>query len=186
VSATTEAPRRHDHLGSLGVRNQGWIRRKFISVLDSVLGAVLLTDCGVSSRPSRRSAGASDFWTFRSRPDLRPTKIDLQAPRSSPADGYVLSRLVDLSSSTSRETRSGSGRHLLVTNLKVQQLHGQPVLTWWEGRITHYGVGRSGEAVVLDSHYTEVASIRAFNGLQADLHAFTIVPDGIAYLTAYQ
>jgi hypothetical protein len=72
------------------------------------------------------------------------------------------------------------------TNLRVQSLAGQPVLTWWQGVVADYGVGTSGEYVILDGSYRQVMAVRAQNGLQADLHEFLIAPNGIAYFTAYR
>lgn len=72
------------------------------------------------------------------------------------------------------------------TNLKIQQFQGQSVLTWWQGKSAPYGVGASGEYVLLDARYQEVARVKAANGLAADLHEFTIGPDGTGYFTSYQ
>ncbi len=72
------------------------------------------------------------------------------------------------------------------TNLRVQQFQGRPVLTWWQGTSAPWGVGASGEYLVLDSQYREVTRVRGANGIPADLHEFVIAPDGTAYFTAYQ
>ena len=66
----------------------------------------------------------------------------------------------------------------------MQQLDGEPVLTWWQGTITVHGFGL-GVDVIADSHYTTIAEVRAGNGYQADLHEFQITPAGTALLTAY-
>jgi hypothetical protein len=47
--------------------------------------------------------------------------------------------------------------HKVVTDFKAQKLHGEPVLTWWEGKMAH-GV-REGEWVVLDASYREVVRL---------------------------
>ncbi len=72
------------------------------------------------------------------------------------------------------------------TNLRVQRFEGRPVLTWWQGEITHYGVGISGEYTVVDGSYRHVMTVKAHNGLAADLHEFIISGDGVAYFTAYR
>jgi hypothetical protein len=72
-------------------------------------------------------------------------------------------------------------------NLRVQSFRGQPVLTWWQGEIAlPEGFGKSGEYVILDSSYRQIMTVRAKNGLQADLHEFLITGGGIAYFTAYR
>jgi hypothetical protein len=72
------------------------------------------------------------------------------------------------------------------TNLRVQSLNGKPVLTWWQGVVSDYGVGTSGEYVILDDAYRQVMTVQARNGLPADLHEFLITANGVAYFTAYR
>ena len=70
------------------------------------------------------------------------------------------------------------------TNLEVQEYGGQPVLTWWQGRILEVGFGQ-GEDVMYDSSYRQVGRVRAGNGYHADLHQFRLEPDGTAWIDAY-
>ena len=70
------------------------------------------------------------------------------------------------------------------TNLQVQSYRGRPVLTYWTGRIES-GIGY-GNGYVLDQQYQPVATVKAGNGLQADLHELTLTPQGTALLTAYR
>jgi hypothetical protein len=70
------------------------------------------------------------------------------------------------------------------TNLEVQEYEGKPVLTWWQGDISVHGFGL-GEDVIADDTYTDIAHVRAGNGLQADLHEFQLTPQGTALITAY-
>jgi hypothetical protein len=74
---------------------------------------------------------------------------------------------------------------LVAANLRVQQLAGTPVLTWWQGTLTTYGFGQ-GLDVVDDARYHTIAEVRAGNGEQADLHEFQITPQGTALLSAYR
>jgi len=69
-----------------------------------------------------------------------------------------------------------------MTDFKVQQLHGRPVLTWWEGKATG-GIG-DGKWVVLDTSYREIARFSAARGLPGDLHEFQISPEGTALVTS--
>ena len=69
----------------------------------------------------------------------------------------------------------------LATDFRVQQLNGQPVLTWWQG-YTNNGSGR-GEGVIYNTHYQQIATVQAANGLQGmDLHEFLVTPQGDAYI----
>ncbi|MCW3018216.1 MAG: ArsR family transcriptional regulator, partial [Solirubrobacterales bacterium] len=70
------------------------------------------------------------------------------------------------------------------TNLQVQQLGGQPVLTWWQGRIPPQGFGQ-GEEIIDNSSYQQIGSVHAGNGYLADLHEFHIDPNGTALLTVF-
>jgi hypothetical protein len=64
-------------------------------------------------------------------------------------------------------------------NLRVSTYLGRPVLTWWEGDITPKGLG-SGEFVIVDQTYSEVARVKAVGGLPGDLHEFILTPQGTA------
>ena len=73
-------------------------------------------------------------------------------------------------------------RNTLVTDFRVQQLEGQPVLTWWQGN-TNAGHGR-GEGVILNRDYQQIAAVKAGNGLDMGLHEFLVTPQGDAYIFA--
>jgi hypothetical protein len=47
-----------------------------------------------------------------------------------------------------------------------------------------HGFGQ-GEDVIADSTYTDIAHVKAGNGVQADLHDFELTPQGTALITAY-
>jgi len=70
------------------------------------------------------------------------------------------------------------------TNFQVQQYQGKPVLTWWQGRIIQVGFGE-GEDVIYDNSYRHIASIRAGNGYQADLHEIRLTPQGTAWIDVF-
>ncbi len=72
----------------------------------------------------------------------------------------------------------------LVTNLQVQRYRDEPVLTYWTGRIDG-GIGY-GTGYLLDRTYRTVATVKAGNGLQTDLHELTLTPQGTALITAYR
>lgn len=71
------------------------------------------------------------------------------------------------------------------TDFRVQQYRGQPVLTYDVGQSTG-GPGHSeGEDVILNSHYQQIATVSAGNGLKADQHEFDLTPQGTALITSY-
>jgi hypothetical protein len=70
-----------------------------------------------------------------------------------------------------------------VTDLKVQRLRGEPVITWWEGR---FAVGWGyGAYKVFDSSYRQIATVRPGNGLTSDLHDMQLTDRGTALLLSY-
>ncbi|WP_427016971.1 arylsulfotransferase family protein [Pseudarthrobacter sp. P1] len=70
-----------------------------------------------------------------------------------------------------------------ITDLRVQDFEGRPVLTYWQGT----GTGGHGEGMgtILDTSYGTVAQVKAGNGLTADLHEFRLTDAGTALLIAY-
>ena len=68
-------------------------------------------------------------------------------------------------------------RRTSATNLEVQEYAGQPGADVVAGR--HLGARvRLGEDVIANSAYTDIAHVKAGNGLQADLHDFQLTPAG--------
>jgi hypothetical protein len=49
---------------------------------------------------------------------------------------------------------------------------GKPVLTWWQGPVDPSGHG-SGQAVIVDTSYHPVVTVKAGAGYQAVLHEFS-------------
>jgi hypothetical protein len=137
--------------------------------------------------------GAGEVQGFHSRHDLTPPTVDVTVPAANQALGDIF-----------LTPNSGPGQDgpmilepdggLLwfkplpagseAANLRVQQYAGKPVLTWWEGQFIE-GHGR-GEDHIYNSAYEPLATVRAGNGLQADLHEFDLTPQGTALITAYE
>ncbi len=69
------------------------------------------------------------------------------------------------------------------TDFRVQRYRGRPVLTWWQG-VQGAGVG-SGNDVIFNASYREIAAVHAANGLIADLHEFQLTGRSAALITAY-
>ncbi len=70
------------------------------------------------------------------------------------------------------------------TDFEVQQYGGQPVITWWQGRILEVGFGQ-GEDEIYNSSYHQIGRVRAGNGYHADLHQFRLEPDGTAWIDEF-
>lgn len=70
-------------------------------------------------------------------------------------------------------------------NLKPQVYKNKPVVGWWQGRLRAPGLG-NGKVVVYNSEYKRVATVRAGNGLETDIHDFLITPSNSMMVLGYQ
>ena len=140
---------------------------------------------------------------FVSRPDLTPPALTIarHGPASSDPSYFILApagyprtgpgtpglmildrngHIVWYDPNTGFPASKGEGR----MGLMVQTYRGQPVLTWWEGKVIKgYGVGKVG---IADSSYRTIATINAGGGLGADLHEFVISPQDTALITVFR
>jgi hypothetical protein len=130
---------------------------------------------------------------FASRPDLLPPRVSVSVHSTQQAPGDELLAPYGALAQAGPMILDRYGGLLwfeplaapqIATNLRVQQLAGAPVLTWWQGIATTHGFGL-GLDVIDDTRYRTIAEVRAGNGYEADLHEFQITPAGTALLTAY-
>lgn len=136
-------------------------------------------------------AGSGGVQQFRSRPDLQPASVTVTkdtapasggdiflAPQFGPAqDGPMI---LDSRGNLVWFRSYPVGRNTLITDFRVQDLGGQPVLTWWQGN-TFAGHGR-GKGIIFNRDYRQIATVKAGNGLDMGLHEFLITPGGDAYI----
>ena len=141
----------------------------------------------------RVPAGSNGLQHFRSRPDLTPASITVTRNSAPASNGDIFltpqfgpsqngPMILDPSGKLVWFQPTSITRNTLFTDFRVQNLHGQPVLTWWQGS-TNAGSGR-GVGVIFDQNYREIATVHAGNGLDADLHEFLVTPQGQAYIVA--
>ncbi len=148
----------------------------------------------ISSTPEAIHAGsASEEQSFHSRSDLHPPTVTVTASSPATAPGDVFIAPYGGPGQAGPMILDPAGgvvwfkplpRYTSATNFKVQEYLGRPVLTWWQGDISIHGFG-TGEDVIADSSYDEIAHVRAGNGLRADLHDFQLTPSGTALVTSY-
>ena len=135
-------------------------------------------------------AGSNGVQHFHSRADLEPASITVNKHSSSAYNGdiFVTPQYGPVQNGPMILDPSGNmiwfqplPANQLATDFRVQQLNGQPVLTWWQG-YTNNGSGR-GEGVIYNTSYQQIATVQAANGLQGmDLHEFLVTPQGDAYI----
>lgn len=70
------------------------------------------------------------------------------------------------------------------TDFRAQSYRGKPVLTWWQGRVSHAGTG-FGDDEIYDTGYRRVATVKGGNGVSADLHEFQLTSQNTALITGY-
>jgi outer membrane protein assembly factor BamB len=148
----------------------------------------------ISTTPETIHPGRiSEQQSFVSRPDLHPPVVAVTAtsPASAPGDVFVAPYTGPGQAGPMILEPDGSvawfqplPEHVYAANFRVQEYAGRPVLTWWQGDISIHGFGL-GNDVILDSTYRRIATVKAGNGLQADLHDFQLTPSGTALITAF-
>jgi hypothetical protein len=135
----------------------------------------------------------NEMQHFHSRPELEPPALVVTArsPSSAPGELFAAPYAGPGPSGPMIFEEDGNllwfhplPKHTESTNLQVQQLGGQPVLTWWQGRIPPQGFGQ-GEEMIYNSAYQRIGNVHAGNGYLADLHEFHITPEGTAVLTVF-
>jgi hypothetical protein len=149
----------------------------------------------ISTTPATVHPGrSSEEQGFHSRPDLHPpvVAVTTASPGVAPGDLFMAPYAGAGQPGPMILDPSGSvvwfkplPAHVAATNFQVQEYEGRPVLTWWEGNVTLHGFGL-GNDVIEDQTYTKIASVKAGNGLYADLHDFQLTPRGTALITAYE
>ncbi|HEX3830390.1 MAG TPA: arylsulfotransferase family protein [Solirubrobacteraceae bacterium] len=177
-------------------------RRQLLRAAVAAAGAVAAG--GAAFGVSRAVRGSSSAWLassrvdtgadgavrhFHSRPDLLPATTRVTGRSGAP--GYLFVGpaavggsqsgpvIVDAGGDPVWFTPQSTGDWL--TNFSVQRYRGAPVLTWWEGTVAN-GYG-SGEAVIADTSYREIARVRAANGRRVDLHELLLTDAGTALVT---
>jgi hypothetical protein len=130
---------------------------------------------------------------FHSAPSLQPPVLNVTASTPQTTPGDIFTAPYNGPGPSGPEIFSQTGElvwfdplpgETKATNLQVQQLDGQPVLTWWQGYIPPQGFGE-GEEMIDNTSYEQIGRVHAGNGHKADLHDFHITPQGTAVLTAF-
>ncbi len=136
--------------------------------------------------------GSRYVQSFRSRPDLRPPTIEVSMPPRATAPGHIFIAPKEAEGQYGPMIVDEQGRMSwfkpvdnkgdYAMDCKIQTYKGEPVLTFWEGRVTQgYGLG---QYRIFDSSYKEIARVRAV-GYQGDHHDFTLTEQGTALFTIY-
>ena len=180
----------------------GGQRRRLGAAVGAVLIGFLVVDLALAGGPGAPIGAykTRDTYSFATAPSLHPPKIG--ATRESDdvalAPGYImLANFYDLSAPP-MVGQSGPlivdnqlqpvwfrplPKDVVASNLEAQSFHGKPVLTWWQGTITNTGQTETGEYVVVDNRYRQIAKLAGKNGWIPTLHELVIDGDN-AWVTA--
>jgi hypothetical protein len=142
-------------------------------------------------------------WSFVSAPNLHPpqlgTAVATQTGKLAP--GYFM--VTNFKSFAFNQPLTGQsgplildknlqpvwfdpiGTNALAGNLKAQTYEGKPVLSWWQGKVTGLGVTTSGEDVVVNQHYQQVATLKGADGWIISEHEM-VISGANAWVTAYK
>ncbi len=139
------------------------------------------------------SVGQGAVQRFAGRPDLLPPAVDVTTSLPAHSAGDILLAPKGGRGQDGPMIVDAHGhlvwfkpmkRNVVATDLRVQSYEGKPVLTWWQGGLI-VGDGR-GAGEIYDTSYHRVAEVHAGNGYSADLHEFTVTPQGTALVIAYE
>jgi len=144
--------------------------------------------------PSSEPVGRMpNVQTFRSRPDLSPPAIAVSSQAHDTAPGYIFLAPKEGAGQDGPLIVDNSGQPVWfgplqrrterAMDFKVQRYRGEPVLTWWEGKVV--GGHGLGEYVIADESYREIRRVRAGSGYHGDHHEFLITPQETALITIY-
>ena len=145
---------------------------------------------GAQATPAPPEHAPAPAQSFHSRPDLRPPVILIIHPvrrRTAPGYLFVAPKLDALQAGPM--ILDNRGRVVWfrplntrgVTDLRVQQYRGRPVLTWWRQRPP--GTNVDPWYTIADTSYRTIAVVRPVSGSFADIHEFLLTRRGTALMT---
>src|SRR3954468_1238760 len=129
---------------------------------------------------------------FRTRTDLRPPNLKVTTNKENASIDPIFFAVKGGPGQDGPEIRDSQGRLLWFRRIRpplspydfrMQTYQGQPVLTWWQGRVL--GGKGQGYGVMLDSKYRLIKHVTAGNGYRMDQHEFEITPRGTAFINIY-
>jgi hypothetical protein len=170
----------------MSVSSRSWrVRSRYLLITGlTVLFGAALTGAASGTEAAAPPLTPPPITVLKSSPRAERGLIFV-APKTAPADGLQQGpEIVDDQGRPVWFQAVPAGEQ--AANFRVQTYRGKPVLTWWQGKNAPTGPG-AGQGVnyVLDSSYRQIATVKAGNGLSADIHEFRITPRGTALITVY-
>ncbi len=142
----------------------------------------------------------SGAYSFVSAPSLHPPKLRTDHPTAGGklAPGYIFTTNFYALTEPPMIGQSGPlildrrlqpvwfqpvPESVVASNLSLQTYKGRPALAWWQGVVTKTGQTESGEDIVVDQHYRQVARLKGADGWTLTLHELLISGED-AWVTA--
>jgi hypothetical protein len=170
----------------------------------AALGCAAALAAGAAQAAPIAAYTTKGAWSFVSAPKLHPPKLttDVRTQTKQLAPGYfMVANFKNLFFKQPMTGQSGPlildhnlqpvwflniGTGALAANLRVQTYEGKPVLSWWQGTVTGTGATTSGEDVVVDQHYRQVAKpLKGADGWVISEHDM-VISGANAWVTAYK
>lgn len=154
----------------------------------------IATPATVTQRKLKPEAGTDgSTWSYSTNRSIHPPAIAVTTNHKGTSPGYLFfgPQLGPVQNGAEITNSAGKlvyfnpvPRGQYAMDVQTQTYDGRPALTYWKGTITTSGTG-TGEDEIYSSSYQHLATVKAGNGLSADLHEFLIDGDD-AWITAYQ
>jgi hypothetical protein len=141
-----------------------------------------------------KKAITGEFHEYHSRPGLQPTVIEAVAHGEGLAPGLLFIGPKEGAGRNGALIMDERGEPVWffpvevpvdqILDFRVQELNGEPVLTWWQGaQVRGHGFGHW---VIRDQSYEEVMTVRIGNGFAGgDLHELLLTEQNTALVGAY-
>jgi EmrB/QacA subfamily drug resistance transporter len=170
----------------------GAVRRYALAIAGVLVVFIALTVAFAGNKGAPIGHYTTDgAYSFVTEPTLHPPGVrrTLHAPESELANGLILTaNFYDLNNPPivgqsgplilDRQLQPVWFRpvpeKLVAANLSTQTYEGRPALAWWQGAVTSTGATESGEWVVVNQHYQQVARLKATGGWVLTLHELLI------------
>ncbi|HLY49621.1 MAG TPA: arylsulfotransferase family protein [Solirubrobacteraceae bacterium] len=163
--------------------------------------AAVASQAGASSPPGAFTTKGA--WSFVSAPKLHPPRLLTQGR---PITGqlargeFLLANFPNLAAPGPMTGQSGPllvdrtlqpvwfapvPANVVASDLQQETYQGQPVLVWWQGKLTDNGGTIAGQVIVVDQHYHRLAALRARAPWVISLHDAFISGQDI-WVTVYR
>jgi EmrB/QacA subfamily drug resistance transporter len=177
--------------------------RRFAAAIGVVVVGFVAIDLALagSHGPPVGAYTTDGAYSYVSAPTLHPPivrRTDRKVAAGEPAPGYIFTTNFYSLNEPPMIGQSGplildrrlqpvwfqpAPESVVASNLSLQTYEGEPALAWWQGVVTKTGQTESGEDIVVDQHYRQIARLKGADGWILTLHELLIDGEN-AWVTA--